>query len=282
MAKYGRLQHTSNVVQNTGCLTAGHRDKIMKDCPLRDARTVAYRAFCLGALLKRAELEITLQNLQDYGIPSDIQQRIFDRYIDLNERLQQWILSEDIYLYVSDHEQNLFMEPPGTWSQRTILQMGWRTEALGMLLWSLQIMDRMQPFDTRFQQERLLQPLDLLTPTIDLIWRAELRPLAELQAMRDQAELWNWRSRATELQRMGVRPPAGVSFAEIIYLTARKAREDGRLPALIDGDFPAFGKPYSQIDEYEYSLASSIADERYFALTWLCEPAIEWERVLIE
>ncbi|MGB1288095.1 MAG: hypothetical protein ACPG7F_16275 [Aggregatilineales bacterium] len=81
---------------------------------------------------------------------------------------------------------------------------------------------------------------------------------------------------------MGVRPKDGVSFAEIIYITARKAHENGKVPLLIHGDFPAFDKSYAHLDEYEYSIVSSIAEERYFTLNWLCEPDIEWQRLPAE
>src|SRR5579871_4960160 len=56
----------------------------------------------------------------------------------------------------------------------------------------------------------------------------------------------------------------------------------GRLPELSaydDGDFPAFGNPYWDISEEEYSIATSIAVERHQALNWICgrAPNNRWD-----
>ncbi|MEL7433228.1 MAG: hypothetical protein AAFN11_04715, partial [Chloroflexota bacterium] len=89
-------------------------------------------------------------------------------------------------------------------------------------------------------------------------------------------------SRARELQRMGVRPPEGVSFNDIIRFTAERAYSNGHLPQPINGDFPAFNKSYAQLNPDEYALMSAIAYERNSAMSWICEVTSQWESIRID
>lgn len=243
---------------------------------------MAYRALSLGALLKRGEIELTIHKLQDLLVFDDLRQQVFDKNHDVNRRLQNWVQDEKIHPHLSDSERNLLDKALGTWSERTLIHVGWRTEALGIMLWALNWMEDIPPYDQQYEPDDVLAPLDVFRPTIDFLWTAQLRPAEELQARRDQAELWNWRSRATELERMGVRPPEGLSFREIIRATAHRAYANGQLDQLINDDFPAFQKAYSNLDEDEYALVSALAYERYFALNWICELTSEWDNLRVD
>ena len=150
------------------------------------------------------------------------------------------------------------------------------------MLWALNRIDVIPHYGTQFEPEDILPPLDLLHPTIDFIWLADLRSEQVLSHARDQAELWNWRSRASELQRMGVRPPEGVTFREIIRFTAERAYEEGHISKPIAGDFPVFRKSYAQLNTDETNLLSGIAYERNSALSWICEITSEWEGIQID
>ncbi len=128
----------------------------------------------------------------------------------------------------------------------------------------------------------VLDPLEILTPTIDLIWCARLRPPDQIHAARDLAELWHWRSQTTQIRINGIDPPSGWTFAEIIQAAAERAFHQGTMPAPIDGDFPVSGKPYADISEDEYLRVTSIAIERHFALNWLCSYAEDWDNIPTE
>lgn len=249
---------------------------------MQDARAVAYRALSLGALLKRCEFERAVQNLDEIILFDDVRHKFIRKHRILSERLQQWLIDEGIAPHLSQNERYLLDLPLGKWSERVLTTVGWRCEALGMMLWALQRLDHRPDYDTPFALLDVLEPLDIFNPTIDFIWLATLRDDHALDRCRDQAELWNWRSRATELERMGVRPPEGVSFREIIRETAQRAYHDGHIRHPINGDFPAFNKPYVHLDDDEYNLLSAIAYERYFALNWVCELSSEWENVPID
>jgi len=254
----------------------------MDDSGLQSARTVAYRALSLGALLKRGELEITLQNLVDYSFETNLSTDLIASHQDSYTKLIEWVEDEKLGDKLTQTESYLIEKPLQSWSERVIINTSWRVESLGIMLWALNMIDEIPDFDTQFVPHDVLTPLDILTPTIDFIWMADLRFAKVLKEARDQAELWHWRSRARELEQLGVRPPAGVSFAEIIRMTAMRGYEEGKLPHPFEGDFPVFGTSYARIDAEQYSLLSSIAYERYFALNWLCELSSEWQSIPVD
>ncbi len=253
----------------------------MDQMRIQDERAVVYRVLCLGALLKRGELERTIQHLHEL-FPFSALEYLIAEQEDYQQQLLDWLRAESIFAHLSQSERSLLTKPLGTWTERTLLTVEWRTEALGVMLWALGHTETMPAYDQQFDPEDVLEPLELLTPIIDLVWTAQLRPEDELRTRRDQAELWNWRSRATELERMGVRPPAGVTFRQIIQSTAEMAYTNGHIPTMLDGDFPAFARPYHALDEDQYMLASAIAYERYTAFNWLCEFSNQWESVRVD
>ena len=240
----------------------------MSQLRIQNARAVAYRALCLGALLKRGEIELELQNLDEWSLFDTVRETFLQQQRSENERLLQWLDEEGIRQHLSDSEEFLLNKALGTWTERTLITVGWRIEALGTMLWALQRLDHLPDYDTQFEPADILEPLDLLNPTIDFIWMASLHDDEVLSASRDQAELWNWRSRARELERMGVRPPEGFSFREIIHQTSERACQNRHIPYMIEGDFPAFGKAYADLNPDEYALMSAIAYERYSAINW--------------
>ena len=102
------------------------------------------------------------------------------------------------------------------------------------------------------------------------------------QELRDLAELWHWRSRTRRLQEEGRMPTIldsrGLTIERLLQLSSAKAAEEGMAPPPIDGDFPAFGKPYRSLTRDEFSIATSIAMERHRAFNWMCgyAPGNRW------
>jgi hypothetical protein len=254
----------------------------MSQTGIQEARTAAYRALCLGALLTRSGLETAVQRLQSNDVPDGVRRFITARHWNDHQRLIQWIRDERLESYLSRAERQLLSKPFPSWSARNQTVAGWRSESLGVILWALRFIDTVPAFDTRFDLSTVMNTVDVFTPTIDFIWQAGLRPADEIQRMRDTADLWNWRARAAELQRMGIKPPEGMSFAEIIRITAEQGYQEALLPAPIDGDFPAFGNPYSSMTPEQAVNTSFIAQHRCSALNWLCELSSEWENLPVD
>ncbi len=233
----------------------------------KTARDITLRMLCVGALVFRRELELS---------SPPFEREHSDRLQKLRQ-LHRWIDQERLQPCLTEAERSLIYKPLGDWTPRALVKAGWRLEALGVLLWALRWIDLIPTFDTRFTFDELADALDILQPTIDLLWCAELRRPDQLTRMRDTAELWDWRCRADELITLGVKPSQGVNYRDVIRITAEQAHADGTLPTLMEGDFPAFGRAFASLNAEQHHLIRAISAERYHVMCWLMEPSAEWQ-----
>jgi hypothetical protein len=147
----------------------------------------------------------------------------------------------------------------------------WSGEALGMLLWALELA-QLPPYDRPFDAGRLLS-----TGYEDAI----LRPDEEIERARETARLWHWRARTALLQANGQveLPPEWHSFDQLVGATAMRGFERGLLPRPLRGDFPAFGAVYRELSDEQKQEAHQIAWQRHRALNWLCGLGKSWDTV---
>ena len=150
----------------------------------------------------------------------------------------------------------------------------WRGEALGTLLWALQLVE-LPAYD---------QPFDADEVAATDLTEADLRDGDEIELERDSARLWHWRARTTELQAAGgvELPERYANFDQLIAATAMRGYEQGVLPAPMRGDFRAYGKVYRHLSPEQHSEALSIAVERHHALNWLCGAGETWDDVPLD
>jgi hypothetical protein len=154
----------------------------------------------------------------------------------------------------------------------------WHGEALGTLLWALQLAE-LPAYDTAFDPDETAQA------SLD---GAALRPNDEIELERETARLWHWRARTSGLQDEGAAdsdlelPERYASFDQLIAATAMRAFEQGILPAPTRGDFGAYGKVYRHLSPEQHAEAQSIAAERHHALNWLCGLGRDWDDVPLD
>jgi len=156
----------------------------------------------------------------------------------------------------------------------------WRSECMIMLMWALGLYDRWPPIDKETAPE-IAGALPRGKAAFEKM--PELLPAEEIDKKRDLIELWHWRQRTRQLVEMGEVFPAtekskaaGLgTFDDVVRLTARESFKDGQLPEIKDEDFVFLGKPFRDLTDEEYSLATSIIMERHHALNWLCGYAPE-------
>jgi hypothetical protein len=221
---------------------------------------VARRALCVTALMLRG------------GFEKDGPDERARRPI---AEIAEWLESSGLAHDLSPRERAVLLRPAGTLSGQEILDALWRTEAHGVLLWALSVTDDFPgydaPFRPMFEESGVMRRLD------QLLSRVVLREIDEIRRARDLAELWHWRSRTTQAVRLGLAPPPGIPYQEILERTSVAAHKEGILPPPIGGDFPLFGRAYRDLSEEQYEAASSIARERHFALNWLCGYSQDWD-----
>jgi hypothetical protein len=150
----------------------------------------------------------------------------------------------------------------------------WRGEALGTLLWALQLVE-LPAYDQPFDAE------EVAAVQLD---EADLREAEELELERDSARLWHWRARTTSLQAAGALelPERYATFDQLIAATAMRGYEQGVLPAPMRGDFRAYGKVYRHLSPEPHAEAHSLAVERHHALNWLCGAGETWDDVPLD
>jgi hypothetical protein len=150
----------------------------------------------------------------------------------------------------------------------------WRGEALGTLLWALQLLE-LPAYD---------QPFDAEQVAATQLDEAELREAEEIELERDSARLWHWRARTTGLQAAGglELPERYATFDQLIAATAMRGYEQGVLPAPMRGDFRAYGKVYRHLTPEQHAEAHSLAVERHHALNWLCGAGATWDGVPLD
>lgn len=167
-------------------------------------------------------------------------------------------------------DERKFMQDLPAVNMQQYINVSWHMESAACLLWALGYIDELPPYDTQADVDLLkLLPEDAVQ---NLNKSAKLRPTEDIAQARDLAELWHWRSRTRKLQQPGQTIsnfPEGLTFDEIVRITAEKAAEDGLLTKALGNDFPAFEKPYRDISEDEWSMSTSIAMERHRAFNWL-------------
>ncbi len=150
----------------------------------------------------------------------------------------------------------------------------WRGEALGTLLWALQLAE-LPGYDQPFHTD------EVAGASLD---DARLRELDEIDLERESARLWHWRARTTSVQADGVveLPERYATFDQLIAATAMRGFEQGLLPTPMRGDFRAYGKVYRHLDALQHAEAHWIAAERQHALTWLCGDGESWDEVPLD
>jgi hypothetical protein len=149
-----------------------------------------------------------------------------------------------------------------------VIETVWQGEGLGVLLWSLGLVE-LEPFDRAFDPEWLLA-----TPTAHGTMRAK----AEIEHARETARLWHWRVRTDNLRRSESvdLPGSWDSFEQLIAVAAMRGYERGLLPSPLRGDFPAFGTGYRELTPTQRAEVESIAYERHRAFNWLCGAGRAW------
>jgi hypothetical protein len=150
----------------------------------------------------------------------------------------------------------------------------WHGEALGTLLWALQL-EELPPYDEPFSTAEVAKAR-FDSPS--------LRDRGSIELERQTARLWHWRARTSAVQADGTieLPEQFATFDQLVAATAMRGFEQGLLPAPMRGDFRAYGKVYRHLSPAQHAEAHSIAAERQHALTWLCGEGQTWEDVPLD
>ena len=233
---------------------------------------VAYRALCLATIGLKGTIEhwITDQEETESGRQAKREH---------SQRLDAWARAEGLGRHFSPEEKRVLSIPIGKWPEQDLLDAHWRSEAFGVLAWSLSLIDRMPAWDRVIGVEfpEIHHVSGLLSPTKEFLWRVKLRPATDLAKMQVRAKAWNWRARTTRLIRENHPLPPQITWDELLKVSSHGHYEEGDTPPPIRDDFPVLNKAYRELTDGEYQEILSIAQERHFAMNWLCGYSEDWD-----
>ncbi len=227
------------------------------------AGSVAHRAFALAALTVRDQLERDLRDL-----PAEWSGRV----PRLWERVVVWLTASPIWPETPAGEQEMINQPLGRWSEREIIRYSWRSEFLGILLWSLGRIGSLPPVDTLFDPAACLSHLPLDGDPSDIIAGAALRPPQVITATWRTLDLWHWRLQVYQAERLSLVSPSGWTWPKIVRVTLELANNDGCAIPSRDDDFACFGRTFRTLDDQQCDQVSTTISERLEALRWLRSP----------
>ena len=198
--------------------------------------------------------------------------------------IAKWAEREGFAQAFSPQERTYMAKPAGQWTRQETINGNWRREALVTLKWALQVIQPMPSADVQIPMEDVLEGAWLLKETSVFRKQASLLPPDEIHKQRNVAEFWLWRSRTWKLQnyseeKLREHKVSKEKLRAIADHAAAKGEKDGLFRCL-EGDFPAFGKPFRALNEHEWTKMNSILTERLYGLNWICNvDDLEWDDV---
>ncbi|MEP0845715.1 MAG: DUF4272 domain-containing protein [Phycisphaerae bacterium] len=240
--------------------------------------------YVIGRSVKSPPPDVLESMLKKWG-PAEVE-KLRRNEDNRRDALVERLRNIGLWRHASPKEKAILRSTWLTMTNQQRIDASWRLESAQVLMWALGMLPNLPAYDAAAEPDILKQvPFDDLPA---LVQSAAMRSAAEIDAARDVAELWHWRSRTRELIERGERfratpelIAAGIgSFDDIIRVTAKTAAAEGLFPACIEDDFPICGKAYRDLAEAEWSNVRSITAERHFALNWLCgyAPGNQWDK----
>jgi hypothetical protein len=147
------------------------------------AAQVADRALILYAIVRRGYIEHVIASTD--GDPLRLRQAEAAR-----AEADRWLEREHLRDGLTDTEQRLLAATSGSWPAPAIADAMWRKEALGTLLWALQHLAVMPPFDAEFEQKALDDAITRYGSASSFRAEGLLRDGAELEKAWMEADAW--------------------------------------------------------------------------------------------
>ena len=232
------------------------------------------------------------------SIPSQYSKKVIDRWTDTErkdfekelENEKTFIISSmksfDVWDYATDSEKDFISTLGSKINKRQQLNASWRMEAAVMLMWALNLLDKLPDIDEQASPELLkiveIKKLEILSNGF------ALRPLNEINKMRRIMELWHWRVNTRRLieDNYNFQPDDNMkengitNLDDIVKKTAKSAYSNGDIIKIIEQDFVFRRRAFRYLSIRMFNEATSIIIERHYALNWLCgyAPKNNWDK----
>jgi hypothetical protein len=236
---------------------------------LRPRRQVAHRLLVQVALTNRAGLESL-----DRFTAEDEEAR-FD--------LIAWLIDARAIDELTRFERDVLEAPLGALRSGDVDRLALSLEAAHPFAWSLQLIESAapvppEPIDGGEILAAVPSPEEESGIFLNYI---RLRPLEEIAAHREAAEIWLWRLEV-ERNRRSTSAHERREAEEAISETAREALAAGLIEETAEEDFRLFGQPVRELSDEQLDFATLIAEARLTAFNWICGYGASWEDVPLD
>ena len=141
------------------------------------------RALVLYALVRRGYVEHVIDAAD--GEPTRIAQGAAAAI-----ETQRWLTRESLTDAVTEAERRLFDAESGSWPREAIDDSLWRKEALGVLLWALQHLETIPPFNKEFKQQEMDGAITRYGSVSSFRANGMLRPPDQIESAWVEADAW--------------------------------------------------------------------------------------------
>lgn len=183
------------------------------------AALVSERALILYAIVRRGYIEHVIASTG--GDPLRVQQAEAAR-----AETDRWLEREQLQDGLTDIERQLLAAASGSWPAAATADAMWRKEALGTLLWALQHLAVMPPFDAEFEQKALDDAITRYGSASSFRAEGLLRDGVELEQAWMEADAWYGATEGRENEDAPLASIAAERYRALSWL-----RDAGERPA---------------------------------------------------
>jgi Domain of unknown function (DUF4272) len=232
---------------------------------MQTREAVARRALALSLIALRSRYEIAMA--KTWWRKS--------KFRKLGHELHEWASEQELDGFLSPKERMLHERQFGTWSVEEARERFWRLESLKAVLWCTRALDEMPSYFKVGAADDTYAKLLVGKNVADFLAQAKLRDEPEITKEREFALFLNWRCRTEALRLLGMRPPVGDSYRNVVIRALPAITECG-FPIEHDGvDILVNRVRFIDVGKAKANIMS-ICYERHLALEWVLGEA-DWD-----
>ncbi len=177
----------------------------------------------------------------------------------------------EIYGKKFDNEfDDIFNLSPLTWKEEECKKCFWLSERIGVLLWGINLLENVPPFDTPFDIGQINDILQKIADSKDDI-KYELRSRKELIDFFKLVDLFSWRAGMYLMKMNNILPPKPYTYESMFEMIMDKVFKEGLIKKNEYNDVIIMDKPYMKLNKSEFFLVAAITKERESAIKILLD-----------
>lgn len=238
---------------------------------MRDPKEILHRALLMAALSVRFSIEYSMKHTS----------LLYNKDIETIAQMSNVISRTKHFRDLLTRNEKVLTEVNvGEWASEIITQISWYSESAGMLLWGVQQITKLPPFDEPFSFEVLnnyfkdISTLSWMIPFSEK--NVSLRNVEEIMEIETQYEALFQRCIYSHAIRHKNKKIPTNPYEEIFHFSKMG------LPVGDSGDIIVFKHEFCDLTEQEEKVFLPIITSRLQAIEWMMKPSYAWDDVSID